>query len=151
MSAYREMMKGKHSGELGKIEYAIWLCAVGGAVREAAAKELAQMQADLEEYKKLSSVVMCAYCGHESPKSDKMAVIEHTMNCEKRPEVKLLEKAFEIEDRLYQRIIHLTEHAYTPESCDVCKEISEMLRIYHETDEKENISHGVSPIPRRSQ
>jgi len=44
MSAYSEMMKGKHSGELGKIEYAIWVCEFGGAtkaVQEAAAAELA--------------------------------------------------------------------------------------------------------------
>lgn len=131
MSAYSDMMRGKHSGNLSKIEYCIWSCRdrEPDAVSEAGAAELA-------EYKKNLDVIMCAYCGHECSKSDKMAVIKHTMSCEARPEVKLLEKAFEIEDRLYQRIIHLTEHGYTPETYDACKEISETLRIYHETDEK---------------
>lgn len=106
-------------------------------IREAEARkagDAAEDLAKLAEYEKLSNVIMCAYCGHESPKGDKMAIINHTMQCENRPEVKLLEKAFEIEDRLYQRIIHLTKDGYRPESCDVCKEISELLRIYHETD-----------------
>jgi hypothetical protein len=92
---------------------------------------------ELEEYKRYSDIVMCAYCGHESSKSDKMAIIEHTMNCDKRPELKLLEKSFEIEDKLYARIIHLTEHAYAPETCGICKEIEEVLSIYHEVEEKE--------------
>jgi hypothetical protein len=94
-----------------------------------------QAAKDLVEIIKNSDVIMCAYCGHESPKSDKMAVIEHTMNCEKRPEVHLLKKAFEIEDRLYQRIIHLTEHAYLPGNCNTCKEIAKTLSIYRETEE----------------
>lgn len=84
----------------------------------------------LLEAVKLNDVIMCAYCGHESPKNDKMAVVEHTMSCEKRPEKKLLEKALEIEDRLYGRIIHLVHNGYHPETCDDCKEIDETLRIY---------------------
>jgi len=129
MNAYEAMMSGKHSGELSRIEYVIWLCRdrEPEAVTESAAAELA-------EYKKNADIIMCAYCGHESSKADKMAVIEHTMNCEKRPEVTLLKKAFEIEDRLYMRIIHLTSHAYSPETCDACKEIREVLDIYNEVE-----------------
>lgn len=93
---------------------------------------LAQASKELEEYNHLCSIIVCAYCGHESPRDDKMAIVDHTINCEKRPEKKLLEKAFEIEDRLYQRITHLTQHGYNPEACDDCREIADVLRIYQE-------------------
>ena len=101
-------------------------------IHQQASRELARIEGELLEYKKLSDVIMCAYCGHESPKGDKMAVVEHTMNCEKRPEVHLLKRAFEVEDGLYQRIIHLTEHTYSPGSCAICKEIAETLSVYRE-------------------
>lgn len=136
MSAFEEL-ENKPRSERSAIEQCIIDAARLEDMRDGDTTLMEKAAEELAEYKKNLDVIMCAYCGHESSKSDKMAVIEHTMNCEKRPEVKLLEKAFEIEDRLYQRIIHLTEHGYEPESCDACKEIAEVLHIYHETDEKE--------------
>lgn len=84
----------------------------------------------------LSNKSMCSYCGfvHED-RADFSAILDHIMSCEKRPERKLLDRAFEIEDGLYQRIIHLTENPYQPASCEVCKEISECLRVYREGDD----------------
>ena len=92
---------------------------------------------ELAEYNRKLSVIMCAYCGHESPKSEQMAVIEHTMTCEKRPEKRLLEKAFEIEDRLYEKIIHLTFQGYNPGDCETCTEIQELLRVYEDGTERQ--------------
>jgi hypothetical protein len=94
-----------------------------------------EMLPRLLEAVKLNDKTMCAYCGfvHED-KNNFAAIFDHVMNCEKRPERKLLDRAFEVEDRLYERIIHLTQDAYTPVSCKVCGEIEETLRIYQEKE-----------------
>lgn len=86
---------------------------------------------------------MCAYCGfvHED-KNNMVEIIDHIMKCEKRPERKLLDKAFEVEDRLYQRIIHLTEDGYKPDSCESCKEIKEILRIYLEPNDLQPVQES---------
>lgn len=97
-------------------------------------ERIARLKDELQEYKRLNDVIMCAYCGHTSPKGDMMAVVNHTMECEKRPERKLLDKAFEVEDRLYHRIIHLTEHSYNPRECETCREIENILNIYNESE-----------------
>lgn len=89
------------------------------------------MEKAVEELNKLS-VTICAYCGWASPKNDIKTVVTHIMECEKRPEKKLLQKALEVEDRLFQHIIHLTQSIYIPDECDVCKEISESIRVYSE-------------------
>lgn len=89
----------------------------------------------------LNNKTMCAYCGfvHED-KTNMAEIVDHIMKCEKRPERKLLDKAFEIEDRLYQRIIHLTEHGYQPDTCEECKEISIVLSVY-----KDGVKEDVIP------
>lgn len=86
--------------------------------------------------------VVCSYCGHESRKNDKMGAINHVLNCKKRPELKLLQKAFEVEDRLYAWLKHVTgaaddsvEH-YWPTQCDTCKEIKKALDRYDEKEEQ---------------
>jgi hypothetical protein len=118
---------------------------------DAFAAELARLKADLDKYKKLSGVIACAYCGHESPKGDKMAIVEHAMTCDKRPEKKLLEKAFEVEDRLYQRIMHVTGTGgdsvahYWPNDCETCKEIAETLDIYLYRDTDDSEGRGGDP------
>jgi hypothetical protein len=89
----------------------------------------------IHEFDEFVNFTVCAYCGHKSPTQDKTAVLDHILTCDKRPEKKLLEKAFEVEDRLYQRIIHLTENGYKPDNCDACKEIKEVLHIYLEPNE----------------
>ena len=88
----------------------------------------------------LNNKTMCAYCGYVHEDKTNMAeIVDHIMKCEKRPERKLLDKAFEVEDRLYQRIIHLTEHGYHPEVCEKCKEISMILDVYRDGIEEETI------------
>jgi hypothetical protein len=95
-------------------------------------KELETMLDRLIQAEKANNITVCAYCGHESPKGNMMEIVEHTMACEKRPEKTLLEKAFEVEDRLYLRLLHLTKHAYNPENCDFCKEVAKTLSFYLE-------------------
>lgn len=80
------------------------------------------------------STIVCAYCGHKTARDDKMALFDHIMTCEKRPEKTLLAKAFEVEDKLYARIIHLTTHQYLPDTCDECREILETLKRYTEAE-----------------
>ena len=94
--------------------------------------------ADREE--KLKNKVVCAYCGKEMSGVDKMEVVNHIATCEKRPEPNLLAKAFEIEDRLYAWLKHVTgvaddsvEH-YWPTQCDTCKEIKNALDLYDEVE-----------------
>lgn len=87
-----------------------------------------------EQAREELSWIVCAYCGNKTARDDKMALFDHIMTCEKRPEKKLLEKAFEIEDKLYQKIIHLTTHSFLPEECEACEDIRQTLNIYTSKD-----------------
>ena len=102
---------------------------------EAAMKELVE----IEEYSKYT---VCAYCGHKNLKSEgAKAILDHIMSCEKRPEKILLDKAFEVEDRLYGFLNHLLitndegRINYEPSRCDTCSRIKELLDIYNAKEE----------------
>lgn len=87
-----------------------------------------------EAIQKYTTVTVCAYCGHESPKADQQAILDHILTCEKRPEKNLLNKAFEIEDKLYGWIEHLVLHSYDTEKCKTCREIALSLRMWTKKD-----------------
>ncbi len=84
----------------------------------------------LEEYKKFADVTACAYCGHESPKNDRMAIIDHVLTCDQRPEKKLLKKAFEIEDSLFTQLEHISQYGYRPDNCEVCEIVKGRLELW---------------------
>lgn len=90
-----------------------------------------EVRKDLE---KALTITRCAYCGHESPKDDNQAIADHIFTCDKRPEKKLMEKAFEIEDKLYGWVDHLVTNVYMPDHCDLCAEIRESVKIWKEKD-----------------
>lgn len=89
----------------------------------------------LEEFECRSGVVVCAYCGKELDRSDKMAIFNHVTTCEKRPENALLKRAFEVEDELYKWLDHL--YGYSDSDCDICKEIGKALERYNSVKEAE--------------
>ena len=100
-----------------------------------AAEELATLTAELERLKaKDLDSRRCMYCGARVPDTDE-AMLDHIFSCEKRPEKTLLKKAFEIEDRLYGWLQHLSE---SDSDCATCAEIEEALKIYNEKDEGAN-------------
>lgn len=103
---------------------------------------MAEARRELQKYQKNASVTVCAYCGHETLKSDgAQAVIDHIMSCEKRPERILLDKAFEVEDRLYGFLNHLLTTNdegrinYEPSKCGTCGQIKKLLEIYNAKEE----------------
>ncbi len=96
---------------------------------------------ELAEIEENSKYTVCAYCGHLSLKSDgAQAIVDHIMSCEERPEKKLLDKAFEVEDRLYGFLNHLLTTNdegrinYQPSKCETCGKIKELLEIYNEKE-----------------
>lgn len=62
-----------------------------------------EMLPRLLELAKNSMMTVCAYCGQESPR-DAAAILDHIMSCEKRPEKTFLNKAFEVEADLRDRL-----------------------------------------------
>lgn len=93
---------------------------------------------ELAEIEETNKYTVCGYCGHPTLKSDGAgAILDHIMNCEKRPERTLLDKAFEVEYRLYGFLNHLLTTNdegrinYEPSKCDTCGEIKELLEIYN--------------------
>jgi hypothetical protein len=99
---------------------------------------VAAAKKELAEIEETNKYTVCGYCGHPTLKSDGAgAILDHIMNCEKRPERTLLDKAFEVEDRLYGFLNHVTgkstdgEVNYDPTRCETCAEIKELLEIYN--------------------
>jgi len=76
----------------------------------------------------------CMYCGGSVPDTNE-AMLEHIFSCEKRPEKTLLAKAFETENGLFSKIMHLTAHDYKPLYCDECKEIKEAIDAFYMLEE----------------
>lgn len=92
----------------------------------------------IKEYKALKAKDLdsrrCMYCGG-SVQDTNEAMLEHVFSCEKRPEKKLLAKAFETESALFSKIMHLTTHDYKPLYCDECKEIKEAIDAFYMLEE----------------
>jgi hypothetical protein len=79
----------------------------------------------------INNKTMCAYCGHvHEDKNNLIEIFDHVMTCEKRPEKKLLEKAFEIEDNLFGHLEHLSKYGYRPENCETCEIIQVRLDLW---------------------
>lgn len=99
---------------------------------------VAAAREELAEIEETNKYTVCSYCGHPTLKSEgASAILDHIMSCEKRPERTLLDKAFEVEDRLYGFLNHLLTTNdegrinYEPSKCDTCGQIKELLEIYN--------------------
>lgn len=120
--------------------------------------ETAQIELQLDEKVTLDDVKksieklgtsVCAYCGNETDQKDGMAILNHILTCEKRPEKKILKEAFRVEDRLYGWLNHLTDNGerFHVGYCEACDEMTESLKIYNAGKKEDELQKPDAQVP----